>query len=469
MQNIAQKVGLLMDEVTSWFADEKARRVVLLALDQHQKQTMGCQFPPSPESTRASCEVSSASSSHNTASPETPSQSLDVCSPCPASTTDEKMLAPPKPKRGRPAKTQIKTEPDLPDTKRKKPPVKYPCPDCGNFVAAERFAEHIDRKHFPENVWECPKTNRRTGKHCSSNHHYRPSYRQDNFATHLKGEHDCPDTEVVELKKTCKFEVTDFFHKICGFCDKSLGSRDESIEHIKDHLRETSMQPNPPIDLGISLWKERCGSEHKLQLGVHYRRDQHPTPDPMDEDHEDANDGSGEGNSNNSGQHSPDARQDNNNHSHDHDEGDVPRGEGTLDHQGHDSFAPFESDNISQSQDDESGHNSSSTECELGPVPDTMARTRQPRELTTKEDANFVCQVQGCGRLFGRSYNFKTHMETHDAGQAYPFPCPVEGCNKKFMRKTDLQSHRHRNHLKRRNYHCDSCSRLFAQQDELRR
>jgi hypothetical protein len=98
-----------------------------------------------------------------------------------------------------------------------------------------------------------------------------------------------------------------------------------------------------------------------------------------------------------------------------------------------------------------------------GPV-----RTRI-RKLTTKEDANFQCHVKGCGKLFGRSYNFKAHMETHDAGREYPFPCPLNDCNKKFVRKTDLQRHHQSVHMKQRNHRCDYCSRYFARKDTLRR
>lgn len=96
------------------------------------------------------------------------------------------------------------------------------------------------------------------------------------------------------------------------------------------------------------------------------------------------------------------------------------------------------------------------------------ARTRI-RKLTTKEDANFQCHVKGCGKLFGRSYNFKAHMETHDASREYPFPCPLKDCNKKFVRKTDLQRHHQSVHMKQRNHRCDYCSRYFARKDTLRR
>ncbi|CAK7238443.1 hypothetical protein SEUCBS140593_010693 [Sporothrix eucalyptigena] len=58
---------------------------------------------------------------------------------------------------------------------------------------------------------------------------------------------------------------------------------------------------------------------------------------------------------------------------------------------------------------------------------------RQPRRLTTKEEANFQCEVKGCGKLFSRSYNYKAHMETHDEKREYPFPCQVPDCGKRHM------------------------------------
>ncbi|KAI1139755.1 hypothetical protein F5Y05DRAFT_331774 [Hypoxylon sp. FL0543] len=100
-------------------------------------------------------------------------------------------------------------------------------------------------------------------------------------------------------------------------------------------------------------------------------------------------------------------------------------------------------------------------------VPRTQRR--QPRKLTTKEEANFQCEVKGCGKLFSRSYNFKAHMETHDEKREYPFPCTVPDCNKKFVRKTDLQRHHQSVHMKEKNHRCDYCGRMFARKDTLRR
>lgn len=97
------------------------------------------------------------------------------------------------------------------------------------------------------------------------------------------------------------------------------------------------------------------------------------------------------------------------------------------------------------------------------------ARLGKTRKVTTKEEANFQCEVKGCGKYFSRSYNYKAHMETHDEKRAYPFPCQVGDCNKRFVRKTDLQRHHQSVHMKERNHKCDFCGRLFARKDTLRR
>lgn len=98
-----------------------------------------------------------------------------------------------------------------------------------------------------------------------------------------------------------------------------------------------------------------------------------------------------------------------------------------------------------------------------------ITRTRTPRKMTTREEANYQCKTKGCGKLFSRSYNFKAHMETHDSTRVYPFLCPLPDCNKKFVRKTDLQRHHQSVHMKERNFRCDFCSRYFARKDTLRR
>ncbi|KAI0518570.1 hypothetical protein F5B22DRAFT_71228 [Xylaria bambusicola] len=99
----------------------------------------------------------------------------------------------------------------------------------------------------------------------------------------------------------------------------------------------------------------------------------------------------------------------------------------------------------------------------------SRAPKRQARKLTSKDEANFQCEVEGCGKLFSRSYNYKAHMETHDKKREYPFVCTYEDCNKKFVRKTDLQRHHQSVHMKEKNHKCDYCGRHFARKDTLRR
>lgn len=98
-----------------------------------------------------------------------------------------------------------------------------------------------------------------------------------------------------------------------------------------------------------------------------------------------------------------------------------------------------------------------------------VVRTKALRKMTTREDANFQCDVRGCGKLFSRSYNYKAHLETHSDTREYPFPCNVSGCTKKFVRKTDLQRHYISVHEKSKDFECAFCSRLFARKDTLRR
>jgi hypothetical protein len=422
---VSRKVGLLREEVLSWFGDEKLRRMELLAKPQHREQKLG-QLPPPPETTRATSEISYSSSTYNATSPGVQSQSLVIFSHSPV-VTDQKRMALLTPKRGRPAKAHVETESDLslPDAKRRKISMKCRCPDCMDVFALERWAKPIDRKHIPENVWECPKTNPRTGKPCSSNH--RPFYRHDNFAAHLRGEHDCPDSEVVVLKRTCKFEVTDFY-KTCGFCEKRLETRDECIEHVKDHFVVLSRRPDPPADLGLSLWKEKCGFEHKLQLGIHYRRSPVSNPGPRGEGYnhdEDENGGSGDGTSDNPGPGSSDFRPNNYNNE------DRRFGEDSSETPGHHS-SDFRFNNDNHELPTFQSHQ---------PVPNLYTQGRPPGSNFSCDQSKEKgrCTYPECGKLFK---DLKAHIMTHQHER--PEKCPIQTCDyhiKGFARKYDKNRH----------------------------
>ena len=73
----------------------------------------------------------------------------------------------------------------------------------------------------------------------------------------------------------------------------------------------------------------------------------------------------------------------------------------------------------------------------------SASRIKKKRQRTTPEEATHECKV--CGKLFKRSYNWKSHMETHNPERKYPHVCTAmigeTQCTKKFQRKTDLDRH----------------------------
>ena len=80
---------------------------------------------------------------------------------------------------------------------------------------------------------------------------------------------------------------------------------------------------------------------------------------------------------------------------------------------------------------------------DAAPMLPSVNRIKKKRQRTTPEEATHECRV--CGKLFKRSYNWKSHMETHNPDRKYPHPCKEtvgnSPCTKKFQRKTDLDRH----------------------------
>lgn len=80
---------------------------------------------------------------------------------------------------------------------------------------------------------------------------------------------------------------------------------------------------------------------------------------------------------------------------------------------------------------------------DMHPVLPSASRQKAKRKRTTPEEATHECRI--CHKLFKRSYNWKSHMETHNPERKYPHPCTAmvgnAPCSKKFQRKTDLDRH----------------------------
>jgi len=280
LESISQKAGLLMEEVLSWFEDEKLRRSKLLGTGFQPR--LGLRSPPSPMSMSGSGPNGTVTMNILTENTiQTATLDFQGTSSPPALPKDRPSVS--KERHCRRAKRHSSTNSDSTSAKRQKISEKYPCPDCGKDVPVKGYSEHVKRVHFPDHVWECPKISGKTGERCGAN----PCYRLDNFVTHLKGEHDCSDTEVNNLKIKCKFRVVNFFHSNCGVqnCDTTFTSRDESIEHIKDHCRKNSQKQDPAMDL-IASWEDKCGAPHKLQRGIHYRNEEDAGLDGLDGGHD---------------------------------------------------------------------------------------------------------------------------------------------------------------------------------------
>jgi hypothetical protein len=65
----------------------------------------------------------------------------------------------------------------------------------------------------------------------------------------------------------------------------------------------------------------------------------------------------------------------------------------------------------------------------------TLTNERPQRKITTTEEADYECTVEGCGKLFNRRYNYRAHVETHDSERIYPWTCPLLECDKRFAER----------------------------------
>jgi hypothetical protein len=143
----------------------------------------------------------------------------------------------------------------------------------------------------------------------------------------------------------------------------------------------------------------------------------------------------------------------------------------------------------------------------------TTGRTANASHKRRKQEATFVCPVQGCGSTFTRSFNLKgwlsfcvfsfslavffsflfrfpslpfpvlflghaitkTDMNpTHHAGhirshnEEKPFQCHWPGCGKGFARQHDCKRHEQL-HTNYRPFTCEGCNKQFARMDALNR
>ncbi|KAG6833357.1 hypothetical protein H0H87_007974 [Tephrocybe sp. NHM501043] len=96
----------------------------------------------------------------------------------------------------------------------------------------------------------------------------------------------------------------------------------------------------------------------------------------------------------------------------------------------------------------------------------TTGRTANASQRRRKQEATFVCPVQGCGSTFTRSFNLKGHIRSHN--EEKPFQCHWPGCGKGFARQHDCKRHEQL-HTNYRPFNCEGCGKQFARMDALNR
>ncbi|KAI9103223.1 hypothetical protein DFS34DRAFT_576478 [Phlyctochytrium arcticum] len=78
---------------------------------------------------------------------------------------------------------------------------------------------------------------------------------------------------------------------------------------------------------------------------------------------------------------------------------------------------------------------------------------------------SYKCEFDGCGKVFTRMYNLKSHAKAHTG--ARPYACPA--CPITFLRKHDMKRHFASLHDAEKQYKCPNCGAGFARTDALRR
>lgn len=97
----------------------------------------------------------------------------------------------------------------------------------------------------------------------------------------------------------------------------------------------------------------------------------------------------------------------------------------------------------------------------------TTSKTQAASASRRKNDASFVCPVQGCGSQFTRQFNLRSHLRSH--ADERPFKCPAPGCDKAFARAHDAKRHHETLHLSVKKHVCEWCGKSFARLDALHR
>jgi serine/threonine protein kinase/uncharacterized C2H2 Zn-finger protein len=313
LREISKQLDLKIDEIDRWLEKEKERRSQI-ASENPRKHPSRRQLPLSPNTTTTyGCNNTGNMDMAHYSLP-LPNSLAPLDGMLSLTATSKHPTAPLKAKRGRPPNIRSSAHSDAtPNTKRRKlgdsmDELSYLCPDCtvgtvSRCYTDSGWSDHVKRKHFPRQIWECQQLDSATRTtRCS-----RIFKRLEGFDKHLKQKHGyLGNDEIARLKVASKLTVVNHFHETCGFLDcthEPFRNRNDSIEHIKSHFKKLAQQVTPPEDMGVSQWKDKCCRSHELTRGVHYHVNQandgvEQNQDPEDDDDEE-DDGAGNDDSSN--------------------------------------------------------------------------------------------------------------------------------------------------------------------------
>lgn len=88
---------------------------------------------------------------------------------------------------------------------------------------------------------------------------------------------------------------------------------------------------------------------------------------------------------------------------------------------------------------DDADHECMSGDYDDGYSESTVVKGKTRRRSTPADKARVTCNI--CGTPFARTFNYNTHMATHNPHRRRPFKCDHPQCDKSFFRQTDLNRH----------------------------
>jgi serine/threonine protein kinase len=262
ISKLAKEAGLTVTEMTCWFGlIPKIRQCA-----QTKASVSFAQIPLSPSESRsfaspdAGALIGQSGDSRSSGRSLSQTQMQALPGLWRADPRSTQVFSPPAPRRRRlPSKNLTDAISTSVSISGKRPRLDineklYPCLECAKRYPVDGWYEHLVRVHFPECVWTCGcKENKDTDMQ-------KLWPRWDNFLKHIVERHAFKRSPAADASmKSRGIQVIGCYHHICGFCESQLQGRQNSLDHIKDHLDNGLQYEN---------WTHLCLSNHDLRSHI---------------------------------------------------------------------------------------------------------------------------------------------------------------------------------------------------------